>query len=356
MKEVLIRHIRAYPAMTVTDAVKLCYQSAFGGGHLITDEARALAFLHTERKQLLQSAETPLTEEIGGGVVRLNLAASQAATLSDAHILRAFAASAAHIAKRTDNDALFHAALDALRALASEGAAPFTLDALDAYLTQYRANGCPPVSHSPEYRAQNAPAYRVMGAEFAALLPLLGRIDALLSANMGRCVTVAIDGYAAAGKSTCAAALSAMYDSCIFHMDDYFLPPQRRTPERLSVPGGNVDHERFSAEILTAILAQKPALHSAFDCQSGTLLPPKTTALRPLVIVEGSYSHHPKLSAAWNLRIAIDVEAQTQRDRIRCRNGPQMLRLFEERWIPMEHHYFQALRIFENADAVIRVP
>ena len=61
MKEILIRHIRAYPAMTVTDAVKLCYQSAFGGGHLITDEARALAFLHTERKQLLQSAETPLT-------------------------------------------------------------------------------------------------------------------------------------------------------------------------------------------------------------------------------------------------------------------------------------------------------
>ena len=33
-------------------------------------------------------------------------------------------------------------------------------------------------------------------------------------------------------------------------MDDFFLPPALRTPERRSEPGGNVHYERFLTEVL----------------------------------------------------------------------------------------------------------
>ena len=33
-------------------------------------------------------------------------------------------------------------------------------------------------------------------------------------------------------------------------MDDFFLRPEQRRPERFAEPGGNVDRERFAAEVL----------------------------------------------------------------------------------------------------------
>ena len=35
----------------------------------------------------------------------------------------------------------------------------------------------------------------------------------------------------------------------VFHLDDFFLPFEKRTPQRLSTPGGNVDHERAQREL-----------------------------------------------------------------------------------------------------------
>ena len=60
---------------------------------------------------------------------------------------------------------------------------------------------------------------------------------------------VAIDGPCASGKSTLGALLRGVYGANLFHMDDYFLPFARKTPERLAEPGGNVDYERFFAEV-----------------------------------------------------------------------------------------------------------
>ena len=36
MKEILLEHFHRYPQMQLQDAVKLLYQSEFGGGHMIT--------------------------------------------------------------------------------------------------------------------------------------------------------------------------------------------------------------------------------------------------------------------------------------------------------------------------------
>ena len=63
-------------------------------------------------------------------------------------------------------------------------------------------------------------------------------------------VMVAIDGPCASGKSTLGAALAQKLGCPLFHMDDFFLPPAQKTPQRLAEPGGNVDAERFFAEVL----------------------------------------------------------------------------------------------------------
>jgi len=56
------------------------------------------------------------------------------------------------------------------------------------------------------------------------------RIDALLRRKTG--VLIAIDGPAASGKTTLAERLASRYGAAVLHMDDYFLQPHQRTPER----------------------------------------------------------------------------------------------------------------------------
>ena len=73
--------------------------------------------------------------------------------------------------------------------------------------------------------------------------PLLVRIDRLMAERER--VLVAIDGGSASGKTTLGALLQSIYACPVFHMDDFFLRPEQRTPERFSEPGGNVDRERL---------------------------------------------------------------------------------------------------------------
>ena len=85
---------------------------------------------------------------------------------------------------------------------------------------------------------------------------LKDNIWTLLQEKGGRAV-IAIDGMAASGKSNLAARLAEELDGCVIHMDDFFLPPELRTQERLSSPGGNVHYERFEAEAGEEILSME---------------------------------------------------------------------------------------------------
>lgn len=354
MNQALIQHLHSHPHLQPRDAVKFCYQAAFGGGHLITDPLQALQYLSAERAALIPDPKQPLTEPLGAGLVRLNLSSPDACALSDSAILRVFARSAQTVLARGDNAARFEALLSELTVLAEQKKTPFSRDELYAYLDGYRAEGCPVVSHTGDYRAAYHPAYRVIEARYVSLLPIITRIDALLTSDSDRSIIIGIDGHAASGKTTCASLLSSLYDCNVFHMDDYFLPFDRRTPERLAEPGGNVDYERFRDEILDSILAGNNITHAAFDCQSGTFSPPVTEESKPLAIIEGSYAHHPYFGDVYDLRIVLDITEEEQRRRILKRNGARMLAMFTERWIPMEHRYFDAFRIFDSADIIYR--
>ena len=64
---------------------------------------------------------------------------------------------------------------------------------------------------------------------------------------------IAIDGRAASGKTTLSLALGDILGAGVVHMDDFFLPGELRTKERLSEAGGNLHRERFSDEVVSHI-------------------------------------------------------------------------------------------------------
>ena len=84
-------------------------------------------------------------------------------------------------------------------------------------------------------------------------------------------VIVAIDGKCTSGKTTRAGKLAEIYDCNVFHMDDFFLRPDQRTPERFAEVGGNVDYERFQEEVLLPLKAGKAFSYRPFDCSTFTL-------------------------------------------------------------------------------------
>ena len=165
------------------------------------------------------------------------------------------------------------------------------------------------------------------------------KIDELLAQK--DTVIVAIDGKCTSGKTTLASQLEAVYDCNVLHMDDFFLRPEQRTPERFAEIGGNVDYERFREEVLLPLKSGKAFTYRPFDCSSFTLAAPVAVTPKRLNIVEGTYSCHPFFDNPYDLTILLTVDEETQRQRILERPAFLHQRFFEE-WIPMENRYFAA--------------
>lgn len=181
--------------------------------------------------------------------------------------------------------------------------------------------------------------------------PLLARIDRLMAERER--VLVAIDGGSASGKTTLGELLQNVYGCPVFHMDDFFLRPEQRTPERFSEPGGNVDRERFLSEVLLPLREGKTVDYRRFDCATFTIAPPQRIEAGTLNIVEGAYSMHPDLAPYYDLTVFLAVSAEKQRERILVRNAPAQAELFFDRWIPFEQRYFAALNVPERCDLTI---
>lgn len=169
LKRILRDHAKRYPKMQPTDAVKLIYQNEFGGGHLIRDEQACLNYLRREYDTVAKDASILLYEDIGNGIVRVNLAAIKEEDLEQ--LSRDFVRSAADHKGNMDR---FLDKLDVLKKLTKQGVFAFKLAELEDYLVGYEKAGFPAVSHSAEYRNSYRPAYRV-------LLSIFVRKNALLA-------------------------------------------------------------------------------------------------------------------------------------------------------------------------------
>lgn len=177
------------------------------------------------------------------------------------------------------------------------------------------------------------------------------KIDKMMKGNKE--LIIAIDGPCGSGKSSLAKKLEKHYDANIFHLDDFFLTPELRTKERLKEPGGNVDYERFSREVIQGIKSKSSFSYSKYNCKSNTMIIKEVDGLRPLTVIEGSYSLHPYLRDAYDLKVFLTVEPEVQMKRIFLRNGEDVALRFLDLWIPLENLYFQELSIREVADIVL---
>lgn len=185
------------------------------------------------------------------------------------------------------------------------------------------------------------------------ILTLTTKITVLLSASTTRPVLVALDGRCGSGKTTLAGQLAEAFpDSVTIHTDDYYLPPADRMPGWENIPCANMDLRRLRAEVLEPARARSGFAYKAYSCREGAYLPPVTCAPAQLVLIEGSYSHHPSLADCYDLRIFITCSKAEQSRRLQAREGARYA-AFVERWIPLEEGYFAKYAIPQSADLIL---
>ena len=87
--------------------------------------------------------------------------------------------------------------------------------------------------------------------------------------NTDRPILVAIDGRCGSGKTTLGEYLKGQLDCNLFHMDDFFLRMEQRTPDRMKETGGNVDLKDFMKLCLYRFKRRNLCAISPFPAKSG---------------------------------------------------------------------------------------
>ena len=347
-RKILLSHFKTYPQLRIEDIFKFLYQSAFGCEHLLPTPEAAAESIRKEAAGMEENGAA-LVEPLDGPYCRVSLDYLRQGLSADT-FAKLLCLSAKHEA---DGKSALLKKLETAKTLVREGLLPFSMpEFLDA-LTKWEAQGYPPIHHSAHFRSIYHPAYRLIGAQYVPFLPVFAALDRKLAAGP---VVFAIEGGSAGGKTTLSRLLQQLYDCTVFHMDDFFLRPEQRTPERYAEPGGNIDRERFLEEVLQPMAKKQQVSYRPFDCSTFTLLPPEIVVCKKLTVIEGAYCMHPELAGYYDLTLFLETSPELQAKRIQKRNAPEMAQRFFTQWIPLEHRYFDAFHVKARCDHHILIP
>ncbi len=344
-KLILEQHARQYPIFKVQDAVKLLHQSEFGCAHLVENEDRALERLRAELE--LTRAGGPIFEQIGNNYYRLNLSAVE--TGVSAETLGRFFILSSKVKRGTVDG--FEVKIQHLKEWCRSSNVDFSEEDVENCMESLRQRKYSAISHSTAYREAYHPAYRVVDGVFKDYFEVFKKIDVLLGVHSK--VTMAIDGNCGSGKSTLAGLIQSVYKCNLFKMDDFYVPLERKTEERLRTPGGNVDYERFESEVMRPLATSAEFSYSLFDCKRQALGEVYQVTPNRLNVIEGSYSMHPQLIDYYNFKLFLTLDEAEQHRRILNRNGEVVYKRFRDQWIPLETLYFDAYKIKAKADLTI---
>lgn len=318
------------------DAVKFCYQAAYGAEHLLSADAKEY-FDKEYRVAIPRDGE--IAEQLSEDFYRVHLPVWKHKNLPSEWLWNMF-----YLTASVKHEGDISPLLETARKLASDGLFPFNCKDFNEYLRTYDGGA---VHHSELCRKNALPSYRIIHRKYVKLIPILEKLHP--------CRVTAIDGRAAAGKTTLSETLADVTGASVIHTDDFFLPPSLRTEQRLSEAGGNIHYERFFDEVITALKENKDFSYNKFDCSSMTLNGKVHVKKADHYIVEGSYSHHPYFKDYADFKIFCNVSSDIQLGRIEKRNGIQMLEMFKDKWIPLEENYFKTFDIREKSDIVTQL-
>lgn len=330
-KDYLDYELNTKKCMEFQDVIKMCYQAAFGAEHLLTDLDKARSFFD-EEFDTTEPRDVPLYEYISEDVARVDLGAWKASGMPEEWLFDMFVMATK---ENYGGEEQMHENLAEVVRIMPE---------MSKAAEEYMAGGIRPVHHSERYREANKPAYRLVDRKHLRLIPIL------VAAHEAGEGTIVIDGPCASGKSTMAIQLAEILDGVVVRVDDFFLPMELRTEERLAEAGGNVHYERFKEEVIPGLASGEAFKYARFDCGVMAYTGFADVPASKWRIVEGSYSHHPYFGNYGDIRVFSMVDEEEQWCRILTRNGEEMAKRFKKLWIPMENRYFREYNIYNKAD------
>lgn len=204
--------------------------------------------------------------------------------------------------------------------------------------------------HSKEYFDTYDPHYRVIKKEYIDYMKGIEFVYKQIQNNER--ILICVEGPCASGKTTFSNILHELFSLTIFHMDDYFLQPFQRVPERLEEIGGNVDYERVKKEIFDPWFKQENIVYQRYNCQTLKLEEPIHVPYKDIMVIEGSYSCHPYFKEFDTRKLWIDLDTDEQINRLEKRSK-NLLERFIKEWIPKENVYFKEYDIRSTCDVII---
>ncbi len=343
----LMDHCNSYPLMQIRDIFKFIFQSSYGCEHMVADPTRAAEMIRDEYNNTDRTKANLITP-LDGDFCRVSLTMLESGLTAET-FGRLFYMSAK--CESEGQPKLLHM-LTVADELIRDGKLPFSHSEFTTEKDKWEAEGFPAVHHSDVFRSAYKPAYRVLSKSYVPHLPLFARLDVMLKSGS---VKLAIEGGSAVGKTTLSRALEEVYGCTVFHMDDFFLRPEQRTPERFAEPGGNVDRERFLEEVLAPLAEGVDTItYRPFDCSHFALAEAVSVHPEKLCVIEGAYSMHPELAGYYDLSVFIDLPMEERIRRILKRNPTMADRFFNE-WMPMEDVYFREMNVKERCSFVVKL-
>ena len=322
-----------HPLMEQTDLVKFVFQGMLGVGHLLSDRERVTARIEQETEGLFGDPDEPLFEVLSPAWCRINLRRAIAEQIPPCVIAGLMLAS--HTAEQFSRKDVYDFCTDPD---AFGGKAVTDTDLLNSIPDE---TWLP--SHSALYRQQYHPAYRVVSTEWIPCMEIVRKIAGKQAIPKRPLIT--IDGPCASGKTTLALKLSEVFEAAVIHTDDFVVPHERKTADRLAIPGGNCDAERLCKEVVVPWKRDQTVKYRKYDCGLRRLLPERTLPECKMLIIEGSYCNLPSIREYADLRLFVDTPENIRMERLQKRESPESLKRFRQVWIPLENAYFDAYRL-----------
>lgn len=341
--EVLREHTARYPKMEPQDCGKLIYQSEFGPEHMLGEKKFVLSHIREEFAALPEKSVSEGIEPIGQNVCRfpLSMLTGQGAFELCADLFFRTA---------EECQGTMEGLLRKISLTEQFWTEELQRRGMKEWLSDWKRQGYLPIHHSRIFHETYQPHYRLLCTEYAVYFSALLEIARLMKEE--KPIVIGIDGRCGSGKSHFAAVLEKLFSCNVVHMDDYYLPPEKRSGDWERTVGGNMDFDRFRQEVLLKVWAGEPILYRPYRCSTGLIEKELPLPPRKLTVVEGSYSHHPGLKAEYDVKIFLTCSKQTQFNRLKKREG-DYYNVFKQRWIPMEEHYFTECCTAKNSNIII---